>query len=186
MNFKKLILVLSLTVVLMISLLLGFSYAWYATTTSTSFNLGTPSQDVLSIDFQTSDYVSTTTGIPLLDSEVETLADKTLFTVKASDNMNYTAKYTILLKDIIIADELKNASFRWALLKDGVSVASSDFSGIGTATTLDLYTTTLVLNATNADSYELRIWLSENNGNQNGMMNKAFSARVAIKTFFSY
>lgn len=186
MNFKKLLLVLCLTTMVMVSLLLGFSYAWYATTTSTSFDLRTPSSDKIVVDFATSKYINAKTGIPLIETEVSTKADKTLFTVKANSSMSMTAKYTVLLQDIIIDDVLKSSSFKWQLLKDSTEVASGDFSSIGSSTTMDLYTTSLVLNAMDADNYEFRLWLHETNVEQNDMMDKTFSATVAIKTFLSY
>lgn len=97
-----------------------------------------------------------------------------------------TAKYTILLQDITIDEKLKNSSFKWQLLKDETSVAIGDFASIGNSTTIDLYTTSLVLNATDADNYELRVWLHETGEVQNDLMDKPFSATVAIKTFLSY
>ncbi len=186
MNFKKLLLVLCLTTMVMFSLLLGFSYAWYATATSTSFDIKTPTSDKIIVDFATSKYISTTTGVPLTEEEVPTKADKTAFTVKANSSMNMTAKYTILLQDITIDEKLKNSNFKWQLLKDETSVAIGDFANIGNSTTFDLYTTSLVLNATDADNYELRVWLHETGEVQNDLMNKPFSATVAIKTFLSY
>ena len=186
MNFKKLLLVLCLTTMVMFSLLLGFSYAWYATATSTSFDIKTPTSDKIVVEFATSKYISTTTGIPLTEAEVPTKADKTIFTVKANSSMSMTAKYTVLLQDITIDENLKNSSFKWQLLKDDTSVANGDFANIGDSTTLDLYTTSLVLNATDADNYELRVWLHETGEVQNELMDKPFLATGAIQTFLSY
>jgi len=181
MNFKKLILVLFLTTITMFSLLIGFSYAWYATKT-TDITIKTPTLIDIGVEFETSEYISTEVGIPILDSEAELLADNTKFLVGTNTDMSFTASYTIGLKDIEIADKLKIDLFKWRLLKNGVKVAEDNFSLIGDETSINLYTDTLVEDATTPDEYILLVWLSETGESQNDLMVQDFQARVFVKT----
>lgn len=182
MNFKKLILTLFLTTITMFSLLIGFSYAWYATASPTKIDITTAGKDDIKTNFETTEYITTKTGIPILDANVSTQASKNKFTINASETMALKSNYTISITDINMVEELKIADFKWQLIRNNSEVATGNFANIGNNTTLELYTTGLTLNSNVIDNYELRIWLSENGNDQNSLMNKSFYAKITVKT----
>lgn len=177
--------ILAVSVVMFVSLL-GASYAWYvANNVVTDIGVKTVGADKIKTEFVVSDYIMNSVGIPILDANVATEADKNLFTIMASESMTLNAKYTIYLDNIVIDDALKISDFKWDLLKSDVSVANGDFSTIGNNTRLNLYTTNLVLNATSPDSYELRVWLRDTGSVQNDLMGKSFSARIKVDVYLA-
>jgi len=173
-----------MVLIVVIISLLGFSYAWYvASNVQTSIGLKTSSNDKISVKFTTGEYINTSVGIPILDSEVADKAGKNTFTIIAKDTMTSKANYNIYIDEISIADELKNTTdFRWEILKDGTKVNEGDFSTVEN-NRINLYTTSLTLNTTTPDSYELRVWLRENNGNQNALMGKNFTGRIKVDVY---
>lgn len=182
MNFKKLILTLFLTTITMFSLLIGFSYAWYATASPTQIDITTASRGDIKTNFETTEYITTKTGVPIVDADIAISAAKNKFSINASENMALRSNYTISIAEISMDQELKTGDFKWQLLKNNSEVARGDFSDIGDNTTKELYTTGLTLNSNAIDNYELRIWLRENGNDQNSLMNKSFRARVTVKT----
>lgn len=184
MEFKKFLMIIAaLSVVILVSLL-GVSYAWYVASDVTSkIGIKTSGVDKIKTDFAVSEYIKNNVGVPILDSEASSKADKNIFSVVAREDMALNAKYTIYLDEISIDDKLKTDVFKWQLLKSGVSVGSGNFKNLGTNTKLNLYTTNLTLNASSPDSYELRVWLSDDGSNQNDLMGRKFSARIKVDVY---
>lgn len=186
MKFRRIIMIFGIIAIVLVISLLGFSYAWYvASNVSTKININTPNSDIIKTDFTVGEYINSTVGVPILDSEAATKADKNTFTIIASDSMTKSANYNVYIDEIVIDEALKNADFKWELFKNGTSVANGSFASIGNNTRINLYTTALTLNATIPDSYELRIWLSETGENQNALMGKTFSGRIKIDVYIT-
>lgn len=184
MNFKKFISISTMVLIVSIISLLGFSYAWYvASNVQTNIGLKTSSSDKINVEFVTGEYINTSVGIPILDSEVADKAERNTFTIIAKDTMTVKANYNIYIDEISIADELKNSSdFRWELLREGTKVSEGNFSTVEN-NRINLYTTSLTLNTTIPDSYELRVWLRENNDDQNALMGKTFTGRIKVDVY---
>ncbi|MDO5568497.1 MAG: hypothetical protein Q4G04_00065 [bacterium] len=186
MSNKKIIISLLVVIVVVVVSIAGFSYAWYeADSGKTTVGVNTTAN--INVNFATSQYISTTTALPIYDSDAATKANKSLFTVATTGSLPHATTYTVSLVDIVIPSALKVSTFKWELIKDEISVASGNFASIGTATTLDLYSSNFAASSTATDSYELRIWLSETcaditncNTNQNSQMQQTFTAKVQI------
>ena len=83
-----------------------------------------------------------------------------------------------------MSEELKIENYKYELLEDGILIANGNFSDIGNITTLALQPMTLMQpkEYPKTYTYELYIWLSEDQTNQNELMNKVFSARININS----
>ena len=181
MNLKKLLIVLTIVISVLVISLMGISYAWYSlSNSSTSFNTTTGGNDI-SIVYSQSEYINMTTGIPISDSDVSTKAGISRFTVTPGNNLNgYSVFISIELSQISIDQELKTSDFKIQLLENG--------SPIFNCTGLDLIGGSLVMkqlsNITvgNTYTYELRVWINDSGVSQNELMGKHFSGKIKISS----
>lgn len=174
MTFKKLIIILTITVSLLITALLGTSYAWYQFDTAvTSFgDVNTYNENVgLAVIFTNSKNINTTIGMPLLETQVEDYSNKTTFTMTPnSEQINgRDIAYQISLVDIKIAEELtKIADLKYSLIEtigDGepTEIKTGNFKNFtGDSLILKEMKTIDVENMDTVHSYEFRLWLQDN------------------------
>ena len=187
MEFKKLIGILTITVSVIILGLFAFSLAWYSfSNAQTSFSTNT--LDGVSIIFAQSQYINTTTGIPISASDVDDKADKTIFTVGSDSTLlsGYTLAIQISLVDITIDQALRESSyFKYQLLQTvngtTTTVASGTGLTIGTNTEVVLKSMSTVTVGTTY-TYELRVWLEDSGSSQNDLMQKNFSAKIQVSS----
>ena len=70
MSFKKFLGIISIVIVLVFSMMLTTSYAWYSfETASTTFN-GVTNNDDIKVSFQKGEYINTSTAIPVIKLHV--------------------------------------------------------------------------------------------------------------------
>ena len=190
-TFKRLLIILSFAVTVLIVILLGTSYAWYTFDNAvTSFNnVQTFSDNIdTAVVFTNSSNIGTTVGIPILASDVEERSEKTIFTVTPSTTLSgREVAFQITLIDLKIDSALTGvSSLKYSLLQtvDGTTttIKSGNFSGV-TADSLILSTTTVPsANLGKTYSYEFRLWLEEDNSNQNALMGKKLEGYIKVNT----
>lgn len=190
-SFKRLLIILSFAVTVLIVILLGTSYAWYTFDNAvTSFNnVQTFSDNIdTAVVFTNSSNIGTTVGIPILASDVEERSEKTIFTVTPSTTLSgREVAFQISLIDLKIDSALTGvSSLKYSLLQtvDGTTttIKSGNFSGV-TADSLILSTTTVPsANLGKTYSYEFRLWLEEDNSNQNALMGKKLEGYIKVNT----
>lgn len=190
-TFKRLLIILSFAVTVLIVILLGTSYAWYTFDNAvTSFNnVQTFSDNIdTAVVFTNSSNIGTTVGIPILTSDVEERSEKTIFTVTPSTTLSgREVAFQISLIDLKIDSALTGvSSLKYSLLQtvDGTTttIKSGNFSGV-TADSLILATTTVPsANLGKTYSYEFRLWLEEDNSNQNALMGKKLEGYIKVNT----
>lgn len=190
-TFKRLLIILSFAVTVLIVILLGTSYAWYTFDNAvTSFNnVQTFSDNIdTAVVFTNSSNIGTTVGIPILTSDVEERSEKTIFTVTPSTTLSgREVAFQISLIDLKIDSALTGvSSLKYSLLQtvDGTTttIKSGNFSGV-TADSLILSTTTVPsANLGKTYSYEFRLWLEEDNSNQNALMGKKLEGYIKVNT----
>lgn len=193
MSFRRLLFVLTISVIVIITGLFGFSYAWYYYgNAATSFNVATsnvinPSVDVV---YAQSDTINIFTGIPISSDKVADRASHTDFTVYANSTSlsGYNVKTEIALSNITIDAALKTSMFKYQLVEN---VAGSE-NVISTGTGLDfginttkVLKTMALINKGTTYSYTIRIWLQDDDTDQNSLMGKAFSAKVKITSMIT-
>lgn len=185
LEFKKIIIILSITVTIMISLMFGVSYGWYAYSNAESRVAGSTIKEAPTVIFSQTEYIYSNQITPIYDEDRYNYANKNSFSITLGTNLElYETGLEISLKDIAISSELKIPNYKYELLQDGNIISSGDFSTIGSATTLTLQPMTLMKPTSYpyTYNYELYIWLSEDETNQNALMNKGFSAKVSVNS----
>lgn len=185
MEFKKMIIVLTITITIILCLMSGVSYAWYAYSNAESNVAGTTIKEIPTVIFAQTEYISSTQILPIYDKDRYVYGNKNSFNITINENLkDYQVGIEILLTNIKMADELKISDYKYELLQSGKVLAKGDFSSIGESTTINLLPMTLMTPNTYPEtySYELYIWLSESKENQNHLMDKGFSAKVNVNS----
>ncbi|MBQ8192636.1 MAG: hypothetical protein IJZ46_01000 [Bacilli bacterium] len=201
MNFKKMILVLTITFSAIFTLMLGSSYAYYVSTGGTTLNATTGNFDsAVAVVFNQSQYINVKTGIPIKLSDVETKAGRIFFTLIPDNNVlsdDYEASVTISLTDISIDEELRMNAFKYSLQCDEVwddgDIMGNAYSKSGTGEDFTdevlnsdnlVIRTIKIINPSNYYECDFYVYLKENDSDQNHLMNKNFSARIKVNTAF--
>ena len=185
MEFKKMIILLSITVSIMFGVLLGISYGWYAYENAESRVTGSTLKEAPTVLFSQTEYITSTQNMPIYDEDKYKYANKNSFTVTLGENLkNYETGLEIILNDINIEKELKIENYKYELTQNNKTISSGNFSEIGDKTSIKLLPMTILKPDTYPYTYvyELYIWLSEDETDQNGLMNKQFGARVDINS----
>ena len=177
MEFKKLLILLSVTVSIMLGVLLGISYAWYAYSNAESNISANTLKETPTIVFAQTEYM------PIYDEDRYHYANKNSFTVTLGENLQaYETGLEIELANINIAEELKIENYKYELLQNKKVISSGNFSNLGDNTTIKLMPMTIMKpsNYPHTYVYELYIWLSEDKTDQNNLMNKNFGAKINV------
>lgn len=179
------IILLSITISVMFGVLLGISYGWYAYSNAQTNIKANTIKDVPTVVFSQTEYITSTQNMPIYDEDRYKYANKNSFTVTIGENlMSYETGLEIILSDINISDELKIKNYKYELLQNNKTITSGDFSTIGNATSIKLLPMTIMTPDTYPYTYvyELYIWLSEDETNQNNLMNKKFNAKIDVNS----
>ena len=185
MEFKKMIILLSITVSIMFGVLQGISYGWYAYSNAESTINASTIKETPTIVFAQTEYITSTQNMPIYDEDKYKYANKNSFTVTLKENLKeYETGLEIMLNSINISDELKIENYKYELLQNKKVISEGNFSNIGNSTSIKL----LPMTKLTPDSYpytyvyELYIWLSEDNSDQNSLMNKIFGAKIDVNS----
>ena len=185
MEFKKLIILLSITLSIMLGVLLGISYGWYAYSNAESNVQANTIKEAPTIVFSQTEYITSTQNMPIYDEDRYKYANKNSFTVTLGENLkDYETGLEIILNNISISEELKISNYKYELLQNKEIISSGDFSTIGNLTSITLLPMSIMTptNYPYTYVYELYIWLSEDETNQNNLMNKNFGAKIDINS----
>lgn len=196
MKFKKFIFVLVITSILAVAGMWGTSYAYYVSTNGTNFNVTTANVDTsLTVVFSQSEYMNMKTGVPILASDVDNYASKSVFTILPNNTLlnGYQVAVNISLINIKIDDALKVSDFKYKLTCSDGSTTTNLGSGTGASFTSDvlkndslslgsLSTSANTFNASKTYTCTLRVWLQDSGSSQNNLMNKSFSGLVKVGT----
>ena len=164
----------------------GVSYGWYAYSNAESNVSGTTIKEKPTVIFSQTEYIAVNQITPIYDEDRYTYANKNSFTITVGENLkDYEVAIDISLTNIAMSNELKIANFKYELLQDDKVVSSGNFSELNSkSTTLSLLQPTLLTQQTypKTYNYELYIWLSDDNTDQNNLMSKVFSAKVNVES----
>ena len=123
--------------------------------------------------------------MPIYDEDRYRYANKNSFTITIGENLKeYETGIEILLNNIEIEEELKIENYKYELLENKKVISSGNFSSLGDLTSIKLLPMTIMNPPTYpyTYAYELYIWLSEDETNQNHLMNKGFGAKIDINS----
>ena len=179
------IILLSVTVSIMFGVLLGISYGWYAYSNAESNINASTLKEAPTIVFAQTEYITSTQNMPIYDEDKYKYDNKNSFTVTLGENLQaYETGLEIILNNINISNELKIQNYKYELLQNKKVIIDGDFSTIGNSTSIKLLPMT-IMNPPNYPYtyvYELYIWLSEDETNQNDLMNKSFGAKIDVNS----
>jgi len=198
MKFRNLIFVLAIAFSAIFVSMIGTSYAYYVATGGTSIEVTTGNIDTgVAVVFEQSQYINVNTGVPINDSDVDTLASASVFTLKPDATILADSDVAINISviDVSIADALKVADFKYKLSCSNGSTSTDLASGDGTSftdtvisngylTLGTLSTTDNTLDISKTYTCTLRVWLKETGADQNTLMNKKFSGLIRVNTLF--
>lgn len=179
------LILLSITISIMFGVLLGISYGWYVYSNAETTIIGTTLKEAPTIVFAQTEYISSTQNMPIYDEDKYEYANKNSFTVTLGENLvNYETGLEIVLSDIDISEELKIPNYKYELLENEKVISSGNFSTIEEAKTIQLMPMKIMepLSYPYTYVYELYVWLSEDEVNQNELMNKKFGAKIDINS----
>lgn len=185
MDFKKMIILLSITVSIMIGVLLGISYGWYAYSNAESNIKATTIENTPTVLFAQTEYIESTQNMPIYDEDRYKYANKNSFTVTLGENLKeYETGLEIILSNINISNELKIKNYKYELLQNNQVISSGNFSNLGNSTSIKLLPMTVMTPTKYPYTYvyEFYVWLSEDETNQNDLMNKNFGAKINVNS----
>ena len=185
MEFKKLLLVLSITMTITVCIMFGVTYGWYEYSSARAAIKASTIKEVPTVIFTSNENLYINRIMPIYDEDRYTYGEKNTFTVTVGENLkDYETGIEVSLTNLRIADELKITDYKYELLQDGVVVSSGDFSKVGMSTNMNIMPMTKLspVYFPQTYTYELYIWLSENDTNQNNLMNKVFNAKLNVNS----
>ena len=179
MNLKKTLLVILAFVSCMFALMLVSSYAWYSYVNgSTAFDVVTNNEDI-NVTYTSGMYIDTKTAVPIKKEEVDEYSEKNKFSIELNDDdLAGKILVDVSLIDIEMDDLLKIEDFKYDLLYNGFSVGSgnfADFDGVN----LKMGTGVVIDSVYNND-FELRLYILDNNEDQNNLMNRTFKGTISV------
>ena len=185
MEFRKIIILLSVTVSIMLGVLLGVSYGWYAYANAESSIIGSTIKEAPMIVFAQTENIIVKQNMPIYDEDKYLYGNKNSFTITLGKNLeNYETGIEIVLNDIKMDESLKIENYKYELLENKQVISSGNFSQLGENTQIKLIPLTIMTPEVYpyTYAYELYIWLSEDNTNQNELMNKQFGAAINVNS----
>ena len=105
------------------------------------------------------------------------------FTIK--NNESNKIKIDISLIDVNIDKELIDSNFMYTIVKGSTKIAEGNFSGINNSGFITM-ASDIAINSNSSDTYSLILWIKDNNGNQNSMMNKSLTGKIKVTASSSY
>lgn len=180
MEFKKMIIILSITAVAIVVCLFGVSYAYYSlTNASTSFDAKVSDNDI-SVTYNQSEYINMVSGIPITEDDAPLKAGSSKFSALAGSNLNgYDVAIEISLVDIVLDPALRVDDFKIQLLENDSVIKTITGLNIDSNSSIVLKDMGMI-NVGSIYNYELRVWLQESGVSQNELMGKSFSGRIEI------
>lgn len=183
MEFKKMIVILSIAATVIMVCLFGVSYAYYSlSNASTEFSTTVEGEDV-SVVYAQSEYISTTTGIPITEAEIAAKASSSKFTALADATTfaGYEVALEVAIADISLDAALQDSYFKIQLLENGTVVKTVTGADIGSNSKVVLKNLSKITVGTTYN-YEVRVWIQESGSSQNAMMGKSFTGRIQISS----
>ena len=185
MELKKLLIILTVVFTTIIIIMMGVSYGWYAYSNAESEISGTTINETPTVIFKQTEYITSNINSPIYDEDRYNYATKNSFTVTLGENLKeYETGLEISLENIKISEELKTINYKYELLENGKTISQGNFESLGDATSIKLLPMTKIIPQSypTTYNYEFYIWLSEDETNQNNLMNKNFSAKINVNS----
>ena len=176
-NKKRKIGIIITSVALVILLGISFAYAYFSSINKSDNKTVQAGSLKITYSDDNLNTINLSNIAPIHDEDIKTKASKLEF--KITNNGSSKAYVDIYLNDIVLPDELVSLEFKWALYSGEEKIYNGNFRNI--LDNKQLLMNNIELNKEENKTYQLYIWISENDLNQNNMMNKTFSAKILVK-----
>ena len=160
--------------------MLSSSYAWYSFTNgSTTFDVVTNNNDI-EVIYHTGMYINTTSALPISETQIEEYSEKNKFSIDLN-NKDLVNKLLvdISLIDVEIDEELQSSNFKYDLLYNGITISSGSFTGAVSNEEFEI-ANNVILETVNKNDFELRLYILDNDEDQNNLMNKTFKGTISV------
>ena len=160
------------------------SYAWYSFTNKNIDVNGVTSNWCagIKVDVSSGSTISNYLGNAPV-SDYSEAGYSSSFTIK--NNESNKIKIDISLIDVNIDKELIDSNFMYTIVKGSTKIAEGNFSGINNSGFITM-ASDIAINSNSSDTYSLILWIKDNNGNQNSMMNKSLTGKIKVTASSSY
>ena len=182
MNTKKNYIVLSLAILAIGFSVIGVTFAWYSYSNAEGRASGAGINEKPSVVFAQTEYIDITNIMPIDDEDRYNYGEKNSFVVTVPTILEkYETSIQINLSDIEISEELKIDDFKYELLENSIIVSSGNFSSLEGNLLVILPNNILSIPSyPYSYNYQLKIWLSENDSDQNYLMNKELKGKINV------
>ncbi len=173
-NNKKKVSILICAIVLVLILIVGITYAYLSSHNKVDDRTTQAGTLLISYEDDNLNSIRLDNIQPIYDKDIKEKASKISFKV---NNIGTAKAYVdINITDISLPPELADLEFKWALYSGEEKISNGNFRNV-------LDNKLLLTNnqeITSSKSYELYIWISENELDQSDMMEKTFSAKITV------
>ena len=170
---------------IIVGVMFGVTYGWYEYSNAQVSAKASTLKEAPTVIFTSDENIYVSRIMPIYDDDRYGYGERNTFTITIGDNLkDYDVGIEIGLTNLRIDDELKIEDYKYELLQDGIVVSSGNFSNVGMSTNMNIMPMTIIRPTVfpQTYTYELYIWLSENNTNQNNLMNKVFNAKLNVNS----
>ena len=181
MSFKKMLGIITIMIVLVFSMMLSTSYAWYTFENASTTFEGVTNNDEILVGYGTSEYISTSIAIPILEEDIDKYSEKNNFFVNVKKSeLDTELVVSVSLVDIMIDNALMTEEFKIDLYYQGELLKNISGADIEdkTVEVMEL-ASTLIDNFTD-NNFELRVYILDNGMDQSELMNKTFAAKIEV------
>ena len=206
MKFKKLLGIISIVIIVVFSMMLTTSYAWYAFDNASTVFEGMTNNDDIIVSYQKGEYINAINAIPITAEQVDMYSEKNNFNIKVKNNVKDNEMLaSISLVGIKMSGSLQKDTFRIELYHQSEKVADIGGNNITTPSSEDEEVieklADVILDNDVTNNFELRVYILDNgeeqgytdkneNGeydrdatgdaSENGMMNCTFQAKIKV------
>ncbi len=175
-NNKKKVGTLISAIIVVLVLIIGITYSYLSANNKTPANSVKAGTLLISYEDDNLNAINVSNIQPIYDKDIKEKASKISFQV----NNTGTAKafVDINITDISLPSELADLEFKWALYSGEEKISNGNFRNV-----LDnklLLTNNQEISSKGNKSYDLYIWISENELDQSDMMEKTFSGKITV------
>ena len=189
LSLKKLLGIISVVIIVVFSMMLTTSYAWYSFGNASTVFEGITNNDDIIISYQTDEYINTTIAIPIATVDIAKYADKNNFSITVKNDAKDTdLAVRISLTDVSIDGALRDVNFKFDLYHQDTLIDENGSDGYSNTAYGSQFTTgtdrtlgTVTLNNDVTNNFELRVYLLDDGTDQSSMENKTFQAKIKIE-----
>ena len=189
LSLKKLLGIISVVIIVVFSMMLTTSYAWYSFGNASTVFEGLTNNDDIIIRYRTDEYINTTIAVPISSADIAKYSDRNNFSIDVKNNAKDTElAVRISLTEVSIDGALRDPDFKFDLYhqdtlidENGSDNYNNTAYGSQITTGTDKTLGTVVLNNNVTNNFELRVYLLDDGSDQSAMENKTFQAKIKIE-----